>query len=107
YEGARVALIGGSCDGSGGHNFLEAARVGLPVVCGPRMRNFEDDVAEFLRRGALEQGRDAAEATARLAALLADAASARSIGDAAAEVVRAHRGAAARTAGGIRARVRV
>ena len=38
----RFPASRGSFDGSGGHNFLEAARFAIPVVCGPKMRNFAD-----------------------------------------------------------------
>ena len=107
YDGAAAAFIGGSFDGSGGHNFLEAARFGVPVVCGPKMRNFVDDVAEFARHTAIEQGAGEAEVVSRLQALLADPARARRVGEAGAELLRAHRGAAARTADAIRAQVRV
>jgi 3-deoxy-D-manno-octulosonic-acid transferase len=103
YEGARAAFIGGSFDGSGGHNFLEAARFAVPVVCGPKMRNFTDDVALFLEHGALVQAADAHGTIACLDAWLRDPDAARKVGEAGAEVLRAHRGAAARTADGIRA----
>jgi 3-deoxy-D-manno-octulosonic-acid transferase len=103
YEGARVAFIGGSFDGSGGHNFLEAARFAVPVVCGPRMRNFADDVAGFLRRGAIVQAPDAAGVGRELAALLGDPERARRIGESGAVLLHEHRGAAARTAAAIRA----
>lgn len=47
FSVARVALIGGSLVEHGGHNPLEAAAWGVPVVCGPHMFNFSG-VSELL-----------------------------------------------------------
>jgi 3-deoxy-D-manno-octulosonic-acid transferase len=40
YSLARVAFIGGSLVAAGGHNPLEAAQFGVPVVMGPSTENF-------------------------------------------------------------------
>lgn len=40
YAAADVAFVGGSLVGIGGHNVLEPAAVGLPVLFGPYMHNF-------------------------------------------------------------------
>jgi 3-deoxy-D-manno-octulosonic-acid transferase len=48
YELASVAFIGGSLVRRGGHNPLEAARFGVPVVMGPSYENFRD-VVERMR----------------------------------------------------------
>jgi 3-deoxy-D-manno-octulosonic-acid transferase len=44
YELASVAFVGGSLVRKGGHNPLEAARFGVPVVMGPSYENFRDVV---------------------------------------------------------------
>jgi 3-deoxy-D-manno-octulosonic-acid transferase len=44
YEMASVAFVGGSLVRRGGHNPLEAARFGVPVVMGPSYENFRDVV---------------------------------------------------------------
>jgi 3-deoxy-D-manno-octulosonic-acid transferase len=44
YELASVAFIGGSLVPSGGHNPLEAARFGVPVLMGPSCQNFREIV---------------------------------------------------------------
>jgi len=42
YSVAKVAFIGGSFSGTGGHNPLEAAIYGIPVLSGPDVFNFKD-----------------------------------------------------------------
>jgi 3-deoxy-D-manno-octulosonic-acid transferase len=42
YASADVAFVGGSMVPSGGHNILEAAAVGVPVMFGPYMTNFKE-----------------------------------------------------------------
>ena len=44
YELASVAFIGGSLVAKGGHNPLEAARFGVPVMMGPSYENFREMV---------------------------------------------------------------
>lgn len=44
YEVATVAFLGGSLVNRGGHNPLEAARFGVPVVMGPSYENFREVV---------------------------------------------------------------
>lgn len=51
YRLARVAVIGGSFIPHGGQNPTEAVRLGCPVVFGPHMENFREDVAALLAEG--------------------------------------------------------
>jgi 3-deoxy-D-manno-octulosonic-acid transferase len=48
YGLASLAFVGGSLVPAGGHNPLEPARFGVPVLMGPRSENFRDAV-ELLR----------------------------------------------------------
>ncbi len=48
YGAADLAFVGGSLVPVGGHNLLEPAAMGVPVLTGPELANFED-VAEMLR----------------------------------------------------------
>lgn len=48
YRHSDLALVGGSWRTEGGHNLLEAAQYGVPVVTGPRLENFRA-MADFLR----------------------------------------------------------
>jgi len=53
--GAEVVVMGGSFTPHGGHNFLEAAALGKPVIVGPHMEDFEEETALFRRHNALIQ----------------------------------------------------
>jgi len=50
YAASDVAFVGGSMVSRGGHNILEAAAVGVPVMFGPYMHNFKE-----IARGVLSQ----------------------------------------------------
>ncbi len=58
YAAADVAFIGGSLVPVGGHNVLEAAAIGLPIVFGPYMNNFKDIAHSILQRDAAIQCQD-------------------------------------------------
>lgn len=53
YRVATVAFIGGSLVRKGGHNPLEAARFGVPVVMGPSYENFREIVENMRSRDAI------------------------------------------------------
>jgi 3-deoxy-D-manno-octulosonic-acid transferase len=72
YAAADVAFVGGSLVPVGGHNLLEPAALGLPILCGPYFFNSEDIAQLLIACGALEVVRDAANLAERLTALLAD-----------------------------------
>ncbi len=50
---ATVAIIGGSLLPHGGHNALEAAAWGVPVITGPHMENFSDATERLISAGAM------------------------------------------------------
>ncbi len=58
YASADVAFVGGSMVPSGGHNILEAAAVGVPVMFGPYMSNFKDIAQGVLVANAALQCQD-------------------------------------------------
>jgi 3-deoxy-D-manno-octulosonic-acid transferase len=97
YPGARASLLGGTLVPVGGHNPLEAAGAGVPVVAGPHLANVADLAAELRAGGGLIQAGVPEEAAAHLARLLSDAEESRERGAAARQVVEANRGATART----------
>jgi 3-deoxy-D-manno-octulosonic-acid transferase len=90
---ADCAFIGGSLVPVGGHNPLEAAAVGVPVVVGPETFNF----AEITRRLIAEEGAariaDAAALAELLGRWLGDAAERARIGENGRRFVEANRGA--------------
>jgi 3-deoxy-D-manno-octulosonic-acid transferase len=70
---AQVVVMGGGFgDGIGGHNPLEPARLGLPVVTGPDVANFHDTYAGLLHAHAALMTPHQAALNAALADLLAN-----------------------------------
>jgi 3-deoxy-D-manno-octulosonic-acid transferase len=53
YALGDVAFVGGSLVPGGGHNILEPARYGLPIVVGNHTENFRDVVTLFKNRNAV------------------------------------------------------
>ncbi|MER3427926.1 MAG: 3-deoxy-D-manno-octulosonic acid transferase [Pyrinomonas sp.] len=103
YELASLVFVGGSIAPAGGHNVLEPAAVGCPIIIGAHAFNFERIVGEFVAAKALVQlpETDIERAMDRLAdefaSLLADEERRRSMGERARAMVERNRGAAART----------
>src|SRR5262249_9507138 len=52
YQIATVVFVGGSLVPAGGHNILEPALYGKPIVFGPHMENFGEIAETFLTNGA-------------------------------------------------------
>ncbi len=94
---ATVVFVGGRLGPAGGHNILEPARVGRPIVVGPSMSNFAEIAGIFLEAGALVQVPDAASAQRAILALFADGARREALGAAALRILDRHRGAVDRT----------
>jgi 3-deoxy-D-manno-octulosonic-acid transferase len=97
YRVATVVFVGGSLVDAGGHNILEPAVFGKPIVFGPHMQNFREIAEAFLAGGGAVQVHSEAELSETLRALLADAARRAGLGAAASAVVEANRGAKAKT----------
>jgi 3-deoxy-D-manno-octulosonic-acid transferase len=101
YGAGDLAFVGGSLVPIGGHNLLEPAALGVPVLTGPALANFEE-VAEVLRAAdALVEVADAESLAAALAALFADPAARRRLGGGVRAVVAVQRGALGRTLAGL------
>lgn len=65
---ADVAFVGGSLVPTGGHNLLEPAALGKPVLTGPHLFNFLDIAAQLRDAGALKEIDSAPELTAEITA---------------------------------------
>jgi len=52
YSAADIVFVGGSLIKRGGHNILEPANFGKPVIFGPHMFNFRDISGMFLKNNA-------------------------------------------------------
>ena len=93
FAAGDVAFVGGTLVPVGGHNLLEPAALGLPVLVGPYLENVRD-VAEMMHEaGALTQVQDPDTLAAAAAWLFGDPATRRSIGGVAREKVEENRGA--------------
>jgi 3-deoxy-D-manno-octulosonic-acid transferase len=97
YQIATVVFVGGSLVDAGGHNILEPAVFGRPIVFGPHMRNFAEIAAEFLRNGAAVQVHSTRELADTLVTLVGDPVQRARLGAAARAIVESNRGANART----------
>lgn len=54
YGIADIAFVGGSLVPVGGHNLMEAAAFGLPILMGKHIDNIEDIASQFSENGALK-----------------------------------------------------
>ncbi|MFN0182408.1 MAG: 3-deoxy-D-manno-octulosonic acid transferase [Aquabacterium sp.] len=100
YACADVALLGGSFAPLGGHNLIEAAACGCPLIMGPSTFNFADAAEQALAAGAAERVPDMAAAVRRAVAV-ADDLGRNDWVQRAFNFAAAHRGAADRMAGRI------
>ena len=92
-----VIFVGGSLVPVGGHNVIEPALLGKPVVFGPHMHNFRAAAGLLTRAGGGIQVPDGAALVGALRALLVDEADRRVRGEAAWRAVSLHQGACQRT----------
>lgn len=97
YGLASVVFIGKTLVSFGGHNIVEPASAGRPVVVGPHMENFQEIADEFLSEEALVQVRTPEELGDEVASLMRDEARRRALGARARELVERNRGAIQKT----------
>jgi len=101
YSLAAVAFVGGSLVPAGGHNALEPAQFGVPIVMGPHYANFRAITEDLRAHDAIRiVGRD--ELAAVLTELLRDPAAAAAMGERALRVFEAQAGATERCVRAIR-----
>lgn len=96
YHLADVAFVGGSIAPRGGHNILEPAGIGVPVIVGPHMQNFEVIATDFQAAQAFLQIQSDDELAAAVHSLLADPARAAELGARGRALVEQKRGATRR-----------
>ena len=96
YAMADVAFVGGSLVPTGGHNVLEPALLGVPVVFGPHMFNFSEAARHLLDADGARQVQTIQHLTDILHTLLSDPRLRQSMGGKARQAVSANRGALAR-----------
>jgi 3-deoxy-D-manno-octulosonic-acid transferase len=100
YAAAQVALLGGSFAPLGGHNLIEAAACGCPLIMGPHTFNFAEAAAMSIAAGAAVRVADMPQAIGQAMVMLAPEVNQQFSGKALAFASK-HRGAAQRMATGI------
>ena len=90
---ADVAFVGGSLVPHGGHNLLEPAGLGIPVVTGPHVFNFTEICELLLQAGACEKVGNTEELAVTLGRWLGDANERHRVGEQGRAVVEKNRGA--------------
>ena len=98
YRVGTVAFVGGSIAPRGGHNILEPAFAGLPIIVGPHMENFEAIARDFREVDAIVQIERAEELGPTVRELLTDPAEAKAVGRRARDLVLGQKGATERIA---------
>jgi 3-deoxy-D-manno-octulosonic-acid transferase len=97
YALGSIAFVGGSLVPIGGHNVLEPAALGVPVLFGPHTHHFSEPADALLQAGGARRVRDAAELAREASALLDDETSRSRAARAARTVVDRNRGAMSRS----------
>ena len=97
YGVADAAFVGGSLVKSGGHNPLEPARFGVPVVMGESYENFREIVERMRAAEGIRLVGDASGLGEVLVDLLTDRDGACALGERGRQVFEAQQGATART----------
>ncbi len=97
YQVGTVVFVGGSLVPTGGHNILEPAAYGRPVVFGPAMQNFAEIATAVVASGAGVQVASEGEFEEQVIALMTDPVRRARLGAAARALVEANRGAKHKT----------
>lgn len=101
YALADIAFVGGSLVPNGGHNLLEPAALGKPVLSGPHLFNFLEISAQLRAAGALREVQDAVQLAQVVSELWGDPAGAQAMRDAGLGVLKANQGALERLLAGL------
>lgn len=93
FGACDVAFVGGSLVATGGHNMIEPAAWGVPVLTGPHLFNFTEASQLLLAADGMLVCNDAAELAEQCIALLGNKERRQEMGNAARLVAEANRGA--------------
>ncbi|MGB5610138.1 glycosyltransferase family protein, partial [Eudoraea sp.] len=93
YAASDIAFVAGSLTPIGGHNLLEPAALGRPIVTGPHLFNAQEIADMFVAREACRIVADSAELAGVVAELLAHPDAAERLGKNGYDIVAANRGA--------------
>jgi 3-deoxy-D-manno-octulosonic-acid transferase len=97
YQVATVVFVGGSLVDHGGHNILEPAVFGKPILFGPHMQNFKEIVDAFVGNDAAVQVGSERDLEQAIVSLATDPVRRAKLGAAARALVEANRGAKDKT----------
>ena len=97
YAASNIALLGGSFAPLGGHNLIEAAACGCPLVMGPHTFNFTQATNDAITEGAALRVSDPAALARGLKDLFSDKPRRLAMSAAASAFAAKHRGATQRT----------
>lgn len=97
YGAARAVVMGGTLAGTGGQNLIEPCAMGVPVVLGPSVFNFQQAATEATASGAAVAAPHADAALDAVLKWIDDPLARNAAGGDASAFVAAHRGATART----------
>jgi 3-deoxy-D-manno-octulosonic-acid transferase len=97
YQVATVVFVGGSLVDHGGHNILEPAVFGKPILFGPHMQNFKEIVDAFVGNDAAVQVGSERDLEQAMVSLATDPVRRAKLGAAARALVEANRGAKDKT----------
>lgn len=98
FARATVVFMGGTLSSRGGHNILEPAYFGKPVIAGPHMENFAAIAEDFSSAGAIVRIAEAGDLAGIVARLLRNCGEAQAIGEKARALAFRRRGATDRIA---------
>ena len=101
YACADVAFVGGSFGEQGGHNALEPAALGKPVLLGPNMENAKEIAEQLLQCNAAQRVTNQQDFTQAAEKILSDGVLRDSMGQAGRGLVEKNRGALELTLGAI------
>jgi 3-deoxy-D-manno-octulosonic-acid transferase len=93
YAASDVAFVGGSLVPIGGHNLLEPAALGLPVISGTHVYNAQEIADMFVSLGACRIVTDSGDLAVAVDELIADPRKAKESGAQGLEIVQRNRGA--------------
>ena len=101
YALADIAFVGGSLVANGGHNLLEPAALGKPVLSGPHLFNFLEIAAQLREAGALSEVENAMQLADKVAALLNEPSKMQRMSQVGLSVLKANQGALERLLEGL------
>ncbi len=99
FGACDIAFIGGSLVPTGGHNIIEPAAWGVPVLSGPHLFNFSEASQLLLDGGAMHICQSADQMAEQVVGLLQNQAQRTEMGDAAQRIAEENRGALDRLLG--------